>query len=184
MDAPLGFLFAFHTVPADQRVGLEALVSFFSNSTIVHVEMLPVYHVTENAELCVHHAYTAYVQRRFGCYAPCVLDLPGTLLLFMPTTRESGLVGLNFLHSLMGVPYNYAGLPRTLMSDKYRRSADPWHVPHAVFCSEAGLQLAYLCDALCLPTSFECTPAELFTHLSQKAHVWHLPRSRVLVATQ
>ena len=166
----IGFLYAFHTVPAhgppDRYV--EALVSILSRSLIVHVEMMPVYGTHE--KLCVRASYTACMQHHFGCYPPQLLDERGTLLLYLPAeSGPSAEAGARFLHSLLGVPYNYAGLPRTLFPERYRRAADPLHVPHTVFCSEAGLQLAYLCGAIELPHSFECSPAELYSLLSTVA---------------
>ena len=175
----VGFLYAFHTAKKRGRNGLETLVSMLSRSQIVHVEMMPVTGISSSGKLCVSCAYTAFMQRRFGCYSPQLLDEEGTLLLYVPAVDASP-TAANFLHDLLGVPYNYVGLPRTLFPTQFRREADPLHVPHEVFCSEAGFQLAYLCGAVRLPHSFECSPAELYSLLLTSPVVKCVTHSDVL----
>lgn len=177
----LGFLFAFHCVQGKRFSALERVVSFLSDSPVVHVEMLPVYRRAGGRGVWVHEAYTAFMGRRFGCYEPNVLDQEETRFLFLPTPPEVGSHGMRFLDSLLGLSYNYVGLPRTLMPEGCRRAADWEHPPHSIFCSEAGLQLACMCDSLGLPRSFECTPAELYRRLALHSSVLALERHEIVV---
>ena len=83
------------------KIHQASVVSFLSDSPVVHVEMLPVYRRAGGRGVWVHEAYTAFMGRRFGCYEPNVLDQEETRFLFLPTPPEVGSHGMRFLDSLL-----------------------------------------------------------------------------------
>ena len=122
----------------------------------------------EPVVVCAHAAhtsYTAYIGYGFEEQATPVVLTPEYDLMFLPVRERSDmLAGIRFLRSLRGARYNYRALPLTILPRAWKQHAPTWltqetgqaHEHARIFCSQMGLMLCYVCNAL---PHYELDPA-------------------------
>lgn len=178
-----GFLFCFKKASEIDtrreqpiRVLFQRLIQLLTNSDLVHVEMRGVraYTAAHNHFELYDYSYNTLLSPGFHRSTDGVCLGSAYEILYLPMTRAQTQRGIAFFETLVGRPYNVAGLGAAWLHqfasghDQRTHRELTEQIGHSVFCTQVALRMCYITGACADDVSPElCTPPLLYHILTK-----------------